>query len=115
MCFFADTGLTVTVTIDYTPPVDFDRPSESDYRAGSGPAVFRCQAVGGTGPVNYMWSSTCNSCFIIGLTATIITRDFLSVNDGGTHTCTATDSGGATGNTSTVMNVIGMLVVFSTL
>jgi len=112
------TELAVTVLVDYTLPADFVRPSESDYRAGSGPVTLTCQVEGATGTVSYQWTSTCthSSCFVTGETTESISQDFLRAGvDGGTHTCTATDGdGGETGSGSTVMNIVGNFVFEST-
>ncbi len=102
--------LTVTIDVDYTPPADFDPPTVNDFRAGSGPATLTCQVEGATGTVSYQWTSTCSNCFARG-TSPSVTGNFLRVNfDQGTHTCTATDSGGGTGSASFVMRIIGMFV-----
>ncbi len=111
---FLNTDLTVTIDVDYTPPADFDRPSESDYRAGSGPVTLTCQVEGATGSVTYQWTSTCTGhCFVFrSWTFQSVTRLYLRAGiDDGTHTCTAADSdGGETGSASTVMRIIGMFV-----
>lgn len=44
----------MTIVIDYTPPPDFVRTSENDYRVGSGPINIICNVEGATGP-----SATC--------------------------------------------------------
>ncbi len=107
--FSAD--LTVTIDVAYTSPADFDRPSVNDFRAGSGPVTLTCQvpAEGTTAPVSYQWTSTCGNCFASGSTPSV-TQLFLRAGvDDGTHTCTATDSGGGeTGSASFVMRIIGM-------
>ncbi len=112
---FLNTDLTVTIVVDYTPPVDFDRPSESDYRAGSGPVTLTCQVEGATGSVTYQWTSTCTgACFIFHTLGRkpSVTQPFLRASvDDGTHTCTATDSdGGEIVSASTVMRIIGTFV-----
>ncbi len=105
------TDLVVTVDVTYTPPADFDRPSESDYRASSGPVTLTCQVEGATGTVSYQWNSTCGNCFARGASQSV-TQLFLRAGlDDGTHTCTATDSdGGETGSASFEMKIIGMFV-----
>ncbi len=95
--------------------MDFDRPSESDFRASSGPVTLTCQVEGATGSVTYQWTSTCTGfCFVLRYPRTnpSATQLFLRPGvDDGTHTCTATDSdGGETGSASTVMSIIGMFV-----
>ncbi len=109
------TDLTVTIDVDYTPPADFDRPSVSDFRAGSGPATLTCQVEGATGDVTYQWTSTCTgACFELRSHGRVQspTQTFLRAGiDDGTHTCTATDSdGGETGSASIEMRIIGMFV-----
>ncbi len=105
------TDLTVTIDVDYTPPADFDRPTVNDFRAGSGPVTLTCQVEGATGTVTYQWTSTCGNCFAKGPTTQSVIGTFLRVDvDDGTHTCTATDSGGGTGSASFVMRIIGMFV-----
>ncbi len=107
------TALLVTIDVAYTLPVDFDRPSESDYRAGSGPVNLTCQVEGATGSVSYQWTSTCTgACFVSrSRTSQSVTQLFLrAAVDDGTHTCTATDSDGGTGSASTVMRIIGTFV-----
>ncbi len=107
------TALLVTIDVAYTPPVDFDHPSESDYRAGSGPVTLTCQVEGATGTVTYQWTSTCGNCFAKG-TSKSVTQGFLRAGfDDGTHTCTATDSdGGETGSASIEMRIIGMFASY---
>ncbi len=91
--------------------MDFDRPSESVYRAGSGPVTLACQVEGATGSVTYQWTSTCGNCFAKG-TSESVTQGLLRAGlDDGTHTCTATDSdGGEIGSASIEMRIIGMFV-----
>ena len=110
MCF-----PTVTIDVDYTPPVDFDRPSLSDYRAGSGPVTLTCQVEGATGTVTYSWSSECSGTSCVEQSGTdqslLVTSavGFLRAGvDDGTYTCTATDSVGVTGSADTVISIIGM-------
>ncbi len=107
------TDLLVIIDVAYTPPVDFDRPSVNDFRAGSAPVTLTCQVEGATGDVSYQWTSTCTgACFVGGISQSVTRTMFLRAGiDDGTHTCTATDSGGGeTGSASFVMRIIGMFV-----
>ncbi len=109
------TDLSVTIDVAYRPPVDFDRRSVNEFRAGSGPVALTCQVEGATGTVSYQWTSTCTGdCFVLRSPQTnpSVTQLFLRAGvDDGTHTCTATDSdGGETGSASFLMRIIGMFV-----
>lgn len=84
----------MTIVIDYTPPPDFVRTSENDYRVGSGPINIICNVEGATGTISYLWSSTCSDCFAQGSTYRGVGLLYLRSDIGGTHTCTATDSDG---------------------
>ncbi len=101
--------------VAYLPPADFDRRSVNDFRASSGPVTLTCQVEGATGTVTYQWTSTCTGqCFVLRSPQTepSVTQDFLRAGlDDGTHTYTATDSGGGeTGSASFLMRIIGMFV-----
>ena len=98
--------LTVSITVDRTDPPGFTPENPTDYRAASGPQVFTCTAIGGTGDgPTYQWSSTCGGC-VFRTTDAVITRKALHSGDTGTHTCTAT-RGGETAEDSVVINVVG--------
>ncbi len=87
----------------------------NDFRNGSGPVILTCQVEGATGTVTYQWTSTCTgACFVLRSPQTDeVTQDFLRAGvDDGTHTCTATDSGGGTGSADFLMRIItGMFVL----
>ncbi len=96
--------------MDYTPPADFKQPTVNDFRAGS-QVTLACQVEGATGSVTYQWTSTCTGpCFVKGASQSVTQLYLRAGVDDGTHTCTATDSVGGTGNASFVMRIIGMFV-----
>ena len=97
-------GLTVTIDVDYPAPPDFVG-GPNDYRAASG-VTITCQ--GGSGPVTYLWSSTCTGCFINGMTEEnqVVGRSSLESVDSGTLTCMAT-RGSDTGSATIEINVVG--------
>ena len=112
---FSSLALRVVIDISYSPPEPGYQPPY--YRAASG-VTLTCRAVGGTGQIRYIWSSTCSSCIPGGWyyssSGHSRSRSFLAALDAGTHTCSAYDSGqGISGNTSIVMNIVGecLLVV----
>ena len=104
------TELAVTFDVDYTPPFGFVG-GPNDYRAASGGLTITCQATGGSGPVTYLWTSTCSTgCFISSATEgnEVVGRGSLQSVDSGNHTCTVTDSdGGEIGNATIEINVVG--------
>ena len=106
---FSSLALRVVIDISYSPPEPGYQPPY--YRAASG-VTLTCRAVGGTGQIRYIWSSTCSSCISGGWyyssSGHSRSRSFLAALDVGTHTCSAYDSGqGISGNTSIVMNIVG--------
>ena len=98
--------LSVTITVDYTPPPGFT-PGPNEYRAASGPVTVTCIAIGGsgTGP-SYQWSSTCRNCPFRSLMSSVIIREAVHSSDSGTHTCTVT-RGGVSATASIAFNVVG--------
>ena len=56
-------SLVVEISVSYTPPPGFT-PGPNEYRAASGPVVFTCTAIGGSGSgdYDYEWTSTCSGC-----------------------------------------------------
>ena len=103
--------LKVVIDISYTPPELGYQPPY--YRTASA-VTLTCTAVGGTGQIRYIWSSTCDNCFVLsgtvyrGDNGHSISDSLLTGRDAGTHTCSAyNDSLGISGSASTVMNVIG--------
>jgi len=107
-CIFP--ALKVVIDISYTPPEPGYQPPY--YRAASG-VTLTCRAVGGTGQIRYIWSSTCSDCFIpngtyfdsYGTVSRI--QDFLRLRDAGTHTCSAIDSHGFSESASIEMSIVG--------
>ena len=97
----------MTIEVTYNRPSDFHLPSPPYYRPATS-VTLACHAHNATGSVTYQWSSTCTSCFVSGRTAQSISDSILTSSDAGVHTCTVTDQDGNTGNTSTVMQLIGM-------
>ena len=73
--------------------------------------TITCQAEGETGPVTYLWTSTCSTgCFISSATeeSQAVGRTTLQSVDSGNHTCTVTDSdGGEMGSATIEINVVG--------
>ena len=100
------------IDISYTPPEEGYQPP--NYRAASS-VTLTCRAVGATGRIRFLWSSTCSSCFAIvpggyyySYSSHSRSRSFLVSRDAGTHTCSAYDtSQGISGSASTVMKVVG--------
>ena len=83
-------GPTVSILVDYNPPIDFT-PGPNKYRAASGPVTVTCTAIGpGTGTVSYQWSSTCRNCPFRSATSNLIRRAAVYSGDTGSHTCVAT-------------------------
>ena len=99
-------ALKTTIVVSYTPPDQYPDYAPPNYRAASS-VTLRCSTEGASGSVSYRWSSTCSSCFASSSTSASITENMLRSRDGGDHTCTATDSVGNTGNSSTTMNIVG--------
>ena len=101
--------LLVDVRVSYTPPLGFIA-GPNEYRAASGPVIVTCIAVGGTGPVNYQWSSTCRDCPFQTVTSRVVHIEIVHSGDTGTHTCTATRSS-IRGSRSISFNVVGKSVI----
>ena len=98
--------LTVSISVDYSPPNDFNG-SLKEYRAASGPVTVTCTATGpGTGAASCQWSSTCRNCPFRTATTCSIKRAAVHSGDTGTHTCVAT-RGGVTANASIDFRVVG--------
>ena len=98
--------LTVSISVDYSPPADFT-PGPNEYRAASGPVTVTCTATGlGNGAVSYQWSSTCRNCPFQSATTNSIRRSAVHSGDTGTHTCTATQNG-ITASTTINFLVVG--------
>ena len=100
-------GLTVTISVDYTPPPGANL-GPNEYRAGSGPVSVTCTAQGGSGPTSYQWSSTCQpGCLFTSSTENQITQNFIRTPFlQGTHTCSVT-RGSTTRSETIVFNVVG--------
>ena len=102
--------LKVVIDISYTPPEEGYQPPY--YRAASG-VTLTCRAVGATGRIRYLWTSTCSSCFVpssnyYSNSGYSRSQSFLRSRDAGTHTCSAYHtSQGISGSASTVMNIAG--------
>ena len=99
--------LSVTITVDYTPPPGFT-PGPNEYRAASGPVTVTCTAIGGAGPLVYQWSSTCRNCPFQTATSSVLTRYAVHSGDNGTHTCTTATGTRITGTSSINFNIVGM-------
>ena len=97
--------LTVNITVDYTPPPGFTL-GPNEYRAASGPVIVTCTATGGSGDIDYQWSSTCSDCDFQNALSSSIHRAAVHSGEIGNHTCTAT-SGESTGNASIDFNIVG--------
>ena len=87
--FLCSSELSVNITISYTPPPGVVL-GPNEYRAASGPVNVTCTAFGGTGTINYQWSSTCRDCPFNSLTSHSIRRGAVHSSDTGIHTCMAT-------------------------
>ena len=70
----------------------------NEYRAASGPVTVICTVIGGTGKIDYKWTSTCRNCPFKTATSRMITREALSSGDNGTHNCTVEGIGSASIN-----------------
>ena len=102
----------MSITVDGTPPPGFTPGSPTDYKAASGPYTFTCTVTGGaeTGDYGYMWTSTSlGSDFKTSSAEStkVITRQTLHSGDGGIHTCTASKTGGQSGNASINVTIVG--------
>ena len=99
----------VSVTVSYTPPLDFDRPAPY-YRAAS-PLSLTCEVEGANGELEgvfYEWRSTCiGNCFAARQTAKTVQTAYLHSYDTGLHTCIIYDGLGCSGNASTYVDVVG--------
>ena len=108
-------ALKVVIDISYTPPEEGYQPPY--YRAASS-VTLTCRAVGATGRIRYLWTSTCSRCFVPGgyyysYGSNSRSLSFLVSRDAGTHTCSAYDSSqGGSGSASTVMNIVGECFLF---
>ena len=61
------------------------------------------------------WTSTCSgSCFVPGMSGSVITREALRASDAGVHTCTLIDALGNRGTGEVVVNVSGTCVSWCT-
>ena len=100
-------SLTVSISVDYSPPTDFTL-GPNEYRAASSPVTVTCTATGpGTGTVSCQWSSTCRDCPFKSSTSCSIRRAAVHSGDTGTHTCVATIANGLTVRASIEFNVVG--------
>ena len=105
MIFFPE-RFAVNISVDYTPPADFNG-GPNEYRAASGPVTVTCTATGaGSGTISYQWSSSCRSCPFQSATSSSITRAAVHSGDTGNHTCEATQNG-ITASTSINFQVVG--------
>ena len=99
-------ALTVSITVDYTRPDDFNG-GPNEYLAASGPVTVTCTATGpGSGTISYQWSSSCRSCPFQTATSSSIRRAAVHSGDTGTHTCVAT-RGGSTASASIDIRIVG--------
>ena len=105
-CYFSPSELTVIISIVYTPPPGFTPESPNQYRAASGPVVVTCTATGGSGSIQYQWSSTCMNCPFQNSSSNTINRAAVHSGDIGTHTCTASENG-STASASTEFIIVG--------
>ena len=98
--------LTVSISVDYSPPTDFTA-GPNEYRAASGPVTVTCTATGaGSGTISYQWSSDCRNCPFQSATTNLIRRAAVHSGDTGTHTCVATQNG-ITASASINFQVVG--------
>ena len=80
----------------------------NEYRAASGPVGVTCTAIGGTGTINYQWSSTCRNCPFKSSKSSYIRRGAVHSGDTGIHTCMATTADSENlENASITFSVIG--------
>ena len=86
--FLCSPELNVNITISYTPPPGVVL-GPNEYRAASGPVNITCTAIGGTGTINYQWSSTCRDCPFNSSNSCFIRRGAVHSGDTGIHTCMA--------------------------
>ena len=99
--------LTVSISINYDPPPDFTRTSNTEYRAATRVEVT-CTASGGpgSGAYTYQWSSTCRECPFQTSTLNQMNRGAVHSGDTGNHTCDAS-RGGESASESIEFNVVG--------
>ena len=99
--------LKVVIDVSYTPP------EEGPYYRAASPVTLTCRAVGASGQIRFLWSSTCSSCFVPGgyyysYSGNSRSKSFLTSRDAGTHTCSAYHTTqGISGSASTVMKIVG--------
>ena len=97
----------VTIQISYNRPSDFTQLSPPYYHPASSITLI-CNAYGASEIIRYYWTSTCTSCSTRIYTTQRVDIDFLTSAHAGTYTCTVTDSGGRTANSSAEIKVKGL-------
>ena len=90
------TALSVEITIDYQPPIDYEYTSPPYYRPCT-PITLNCNAQRASGHVSYTWSSSNPASFVSGATSSSVSQTILTNLDGGSHTCCARDGAGNSG------------------
>ena len=109
-------ALKVVIDISYTPPEEGYQPPY--YRAAS-TVTLTCRAVGTSGQIRYLWTSTCGSCFVpsgydYSYSGYSRSQNMLVSRDAGNHTCSAYHtSQRISGSASTVMNIEGEHFLYS--
>ena len=93
-------ALSVSITVDYTPPPDAVL-GENEYRAASS-ILLTCGAEGFMGNVVYAWVSTLGEG-----SGNQRGESILGSGDTGNHTCTVTDSSSNSGSATTQIIVVG--------
>ena len=82
-------------------------PASGVYPVGT-PLTLTCQAQGGNPPLTYNWTSSCGGlCFVLRETSDVVRQGALHSIDAGSHTCSATDYTGQTGNATLAISVTG--------
>ena len=99
--------LPVTIIPAYMAPSDVDL-GPYEYRAASTLTLTCMVQEAAIGNVVYTWTSTSSSSLADSKTGQSVFRNQLQSRDTGTHTCTATDGRGNTGNHSIEIRVVGM-------
>ena len=100
--FIVVSRLPVTILASNT-----SQPENGAYQVGSS-LTLTCQAQGGHAPITYNWNSTCmGQCFVLEEIVDTITKNALHSIDSGSHTCSAMDYTGRSGNDTVSITVSG--------
>ena len=94
-------ALSVSITVDYTPPPDAVL-GENEYRAASS-ILLTCEAEDPVGSVGYAWDTSLGE----GSSSNQRSESILGSEDAGGHTCTVVDSTMNSGSATIEIIVVG--------